>query len=284
MWQLIVFISISNFKLHCNSLSLSLNKFPTSFPRLKFSSLLWMLFCLIPWYSACLVISCLLFLRFLSTISTNFLKSKYEQAVCLPLKMWFYLLFKLLPHPSLFFTKQPCRQCSLGHYSPPCNHSAFFISSISIFELLLSSIVPETGGTSKNQFLFQKPSLVRDKLINWNVSSHVPYFYKVMQTVHLHHSPQTTFRTVINVYLLIANLRNLFSVLILLACSSGISLPGTSLLPFHLHPHSLLDLLFIWPLLFHCLLCLFLFLKYQYSMEFCLWPYHIFKPHIYLLP
>lgn len=35
----------------------------------------------------CLVIPCLLFLRFLSTISTNFLKSAYEQAACLPLKM-----------------------------------------------------------------------------------------------------------------------------------------------------------------------------------------------------
>lgn len=123
-----------------------------------------------------------------------------------------------------FLLSNLCRQCIQGHYSPPCNHSAFFISSISIFELLLSSIVPETGGTSKNQFLLQKPSLVRDKLMNWNVSSHVPYFYKVMQTVHLHHSPQTTFRTVINVYLLIANLRNLFSALILLACSSVHSL------------------------------------------------------------
>lgn len=158
------------------------------------------------------------------------------------------------------------------------NYSAFFISSINVFELPLSFVVPEPGSISKTQFLLRKPSVVRDEQqqqqkTTWNWS-HVD--------CASHHS-QTTFLTATSVYLFIANLKNLFSALILLALSSGISFPGTSLLPFHLHPPLSPGppVYLATPFSYH--LYLFLSLKYQYPMEFCLWPYCIFNPHIYLL-
>lgn len=217
MRQVIIFISISNFKLqHYNSLSLSLslNKwFPTSFPRLKFSPLLWILFCLIPWYSVylspvfCFLDFCLLLYPPTSS------KSTYEQAACLPPKMWLYPFQATTPPISLSNLAASIDSSSQGFYSPPCSHSAFFIYSISIFELLFSFIV-QTGGTSKTQFLLWKASLVRDTSIVNKLKCIISYtndtFIKLCRLYIFNIPPQTTFHTVINVYLSITNLRTFF--------------------------------------------------------------------------
>lgn len=131
------------------------------------------------------------------------------------------------PIPFSFFFMSLLRQSNQCLYSLPSLCATFVIPSKSIFKLLFSFTVLEIGGTSEKtvpasevqlgERQTNKPKFIISCIIL------LESYAECTLWSHSHHSIQTMFIMAIDVNLLVAKLRDLFSALILLA-PSGISL------------------------------------------------------------